>query len=167
MQVKRNPAEDVSLAWSIYRGEAAMGGSGGGGFSSSEMSKLQQAAEERLRAIISQSSKVLFACEESGRKSLDSHLARSKVFTSARILVVDSDQTNEAATKLLEGASFLVVFTNRAKATKFLDTLIDQALVQSKTGIHVRVDPAAIIPSKVTAYRWRSINWEELEALFT
>ena len=49
-----------------------MGGSGsGGGFSSSEAEKVQRAAEARLKAIASKSTKVLFVCEVIDKKSLE------------------------------------------------------------------------------------------------
>lgn len=69
-----------------------MGGGSGGSFSSSEAAQVEKAAEARLKAIASKSTKILFVCEEEDRKSLDSHLARSTVFKGARTTVVDSTQ---------------------------------------------------------------------------
>ena len=61
---------------------------------------------------------------------------------------------------------FFVLFTNDTKTSKFFDGVMDPALQQKKSGVHVKGQPSALIPSKVTAYRWRSITWDELEALF-
>lgn len=142
-----------------------MGGSGSGGFTSSDMARLQKAADDRLRALASKSTVVLFACEPADRHSLDSHLDRSRVFDSQRTVVVDGAQRNRAE-QALAGASFLVVFTDSANDTSFLNILVDQALLQRKPGLHVRARPDAIIPSKVTTYRWRSVSWEELDTIF-
>jgi hypothetical protein len=145
--------------------EADMGGSGGGGgFSSSEAEQVQRAAEARLKAIASKSTKVLFVCEAVDRKSLESHLAQSKVFTKGRTIVIDSGHANQVDAAL-DSATFLVVFTNEAKATQFIDSVIDKAL-KKISGVHVKAQPKSLAPSKATAYRWRSLAWEELEAIF-
>jgi hypothetical protein len=143
-----------------------MGGSGGGGsFSSSDMSRMQEAIEARLKALASKSTKILFICEQTDRRSLDSHLTRSRVFHPDRIAVLDSTQSSQADAQLDEN-TFLVAFTNDAKSTPFIDATIDKALVKKIGGVHVQAHPGAFIPSKITAYRWRSITWDELELIF-
>jgi hypothetical protein len=142
-----------------------MGGSGSEGFSRSDMERLQKAAEERLRALASQSTLVLFACEVGDRRSLDSHLARSTVFEAQRLIVVDGTQENEAE-QALDKSSFLILFTNTATETRFLSGLADKALLKKRAGLHVKANPDAVIPSKVMAYRWRSVTWQELETIF-
>lgn len=52
------------------------GGGGGGGFSPSDATKVQEAAEARLKAVASKSTKVLFACEAIDKQSLELHLAQ-------------------------------------------------------------------------------------------
>jgi hypothetical protein len=147
--------------------EADMGGGGGGGgFSSSEAEQVQKAAEARLKAIASKSTKVLFVCEAVDKKSLESHLARSKAFTESRTTVIDSGQANQVD-GVLDSTTFLVVFTNEAKATQFIDSVIDKALAKKISGVHVKAQPKSLAPSKATAYRWRSLTWEELEAIFS
>jgi hypothetical protein len=141
------------------------GGSGGGGFSSSDMAKVQEAAEARLKAIASKSTKVLFVCEAIDKKSLESHLARSKVFPNDRTVVIGSAEANTVDTAL-DNTTFLVVFTNQTKSTAFIDSVIDKALTKKTSGLHVKAQPTSLIPSKVSAYRWRSLTWEELEAIF-
>ena len=143
-----------------------MGGSGGGGFSSSEAEQVQKAAEARLKAIASNSTRVLFVCEAVDTKSLESHLARSKAFAEGRTIVIDSVRANQVDAAL-ERATFLVVFTNVAKATQFIDSVIDKALAKKISGVHVKAQPKSLAPSKATAYRWRSLTWEELEAIFS
>lgn len=144
-----------------------MGGSGGGGgFSSSDMAKLQEAADARLKSVASQSTKILFACEKEDRKALEARLAKSAVFKAKdRVVVIDSSQAG-SEDKALAGSTFLCLFTDAAKTTKFLDVVIDKALAAKLSGVHVQANPSAVIPSKVTAYRWRSISWNELEAIF-
>ena len=141
------------------------GGGGGGGFSSGDATKVQEAAEARLKAIASKSTKVLFVCEETDRKSLESHLARSKAFPKNRTAVIDSSQANKVDAAL-DSTTFLVVFTNEAKATPFVDSVIDKGLKAKISGVHVKAQPKSLVPSKIGAYRWRSITWEELEAIF-
>jgi|SRR5580693_176816 hypothetical protein len=143
-----------------------MGGSGGGGsFSSKDMSKIQEAAEERLRALASTSTKVLFVCEGSDKASLEGLLAKSSVFTKDRIIVVDASEANKVD-GALDGASFLVYFTDTAKAASFIDGVIDKAMVKKIGGVHVKAHSKSVIPSKISAYRMRSITWRELEAIF-
>lgn len=143
-----------------------MGGSGGGGgFSSSDMSKMQEAAEARLKALASKSTKVLFVCETADRKSLDSHLTRSRSFKKDRTTVIDASEATKVDSEL-NTTTFLVGYTNDTKSAAFIDSVIDKALVKKIGGVHVQAHPKAFIPSKITAYRWRSITWDELEAIF-
>jgi hypothetical protein len=142
------------------------GGGGGGGFSSSEAEQVEKAAAARLKALASKSTKVLFVCQQEDRKSLDSHLARSTVLINDRISIIDSTQA-KAVDTALEGATFLVAFTNEAKAASFIDSVIDKALTKKISGVHVKAPPKSLVPSKIGAYRWRSITWEELEAFFS
>jgi hypothetical protein len=141
-------------------------GGGGGGLSTEDASKVQEAAEARLRAIASKSTKVLFVCEESDRKSLDSFLERSTVFPRNRTAIIDGSQASlvDAA---LDSVTFLVVFSDQAQSTPFVDTAIDMALRKKISGVHVKAQPKALVPSKISAYRWRSLTWEELEAIFS
>jgi hypothetical protein len=144
-----------------------MGGSGGGGgFSSSDMSKMQEAADARLKALASKSTKVLFVCETVDRKSLNSHLARSKAFKKGRVAVIDASEANKIDNEL-DSSTFLVAFTDDTKSAAFIDTVIDKVLVRKIGGVHVQSHSKAFIPSKITAYRWRSITWDELEAIFS
>jgi|SRR5579859_2095909 len=141
------------------------GGSSGGGFSPSDAQQVQKAAEARLRDIASKSTKVLFVCEAADKRALESHLARSKVFPNDRTIIIDSSQASmvDAA---LDSTTFLVAFTDEAKSTPFIDSVIDKALVKKISGVHVKAQSKSLVPSKVSAYRWRSLTWDELEAIF-
>jgi hypothetical protein len=143
-----------------------MGGSGGsGGFSSGDMSKIQAAAEERLRALASKSTKILFLCEAVDKSALESLLSKSTVFSNERVIVVDSGE----AVKLdgaLDGISFFVCFTDTATSTSFIDAAIDKAMAKKIGGVHVKAKSKSIIPSKISAYRMRSVTWRELETIF-
>jgi hypothetical protein len=129
------------------------------------MSKMQEAAEARLKALASKSTKVLFVCEEVDKKSLESHLARSQVFKKNRAVVISAKQSM-SVDAVLDSATFLVAFTDKTKGAPFIDIVIDKALVKRIGGVHVGTHPKAHVPSKVSAYRWRTITWEELEAIF-
>jgi hypothetical protein len=141
------------------------GGGGGGGISATDMSKLQQAADERLKAIASNSTHILFACEVVDRGSLDRHLAGSTVFKKDRIAVVDGNNPN-SANALIASSTFLVLFTDAAADTRFLDAIVDKTLANRMGGVHAKAQAKSTIPSKVTAYRWRSIIWGDLEKMF-
>ena len=39
-------------------------------------------------------------------------------------------------------------------------------LKQQKNGFHVKAHDKALLPTKVVAYRWRSVSWETLETFF-
>ena len=143
-----------------------MGGSGGGGsFSSSDMSKIQQAAEERLRALASKSTKIVFVCESADTKALTDLLSKSAVFKRGRYVVLDSSQANKVDSTL-DDSSFLVCFTDKTSTTQFIDSAIDKTLARKIGGVHVKGNSKAIIPAKISAYRMRSITWKELEAIF-
>ena len=129
------------------------------------MTKIQEAAEARLKTLASKSTKVLFVCEAVDRKSLDSHLAKSQVFPKGRAAVVDGSQPGQIDAQL-DSSTFLVTFTNQTKNAPFIDVVVDKALVKKIGVVHVLAQTGALIPSKITAYRWRSITWDELEAIF-
>jgi hypothetical protein len=141
------------------------GGGGGSGISSSDMSKLQQAADERLKVLASNSTRILFVCEALDRASLEAHIAASEVFKSDRLAILDGNQSS-TADGLIDSSTFLVVFTDAATDTRFLDAIIDKALIKKMGSVHVKSQSKSSIPSKVTAYRWRSITWAELEEIF-
>ena len=141
------------------------GGGGGSGISPGDMSKLQQAADERLKVLASNSTRILFVCEALDRATLEAHIAASEVFKSDRLAVLDGSQPS-TADGLIESSTFLVVFTDTATDTRFIDTIIDKALLRKMGSVHVKSRPQSSIPSKVTAYRWRSITWAELEEIF-
>jgi hypothetical protein len=142
-----------------------MGGGGGGGFSQSDADQVQKAAEARLKAIASKSTKVLFICEAIDKKSLESHLARSKAFPKERIEVIDSSQANKVDAAL-DAVTFVVAFTEEAKSASFIDSVVDKVLIKKIYGVRVKAQPKSLVPSKISAYRWRSITWDELEAIF-
>jgi hypothetical protein len=141
------------------------GGGGGSGISASDISKLQQAADERLKVLASNSTRILFVCETLDRTALEAHIAASEVFKIDRLAVLDGSSSS-TADGLIESFTFLVVFTDAATDTRFLDSIIDKALLQKMGSVHVKSRPQSSIPSKVTAYRWRSITWAELEEIF-
>jgi hypothetical protein len=144
-----------------------MGGSGGGGLSHSERNLLSEAAEKRLRELAANSTRVLFACESVDRKVMDSLLKGSRIFKGTRFSVVDGSSGVDAAGSQLNNSSVLIVFTNETDDAGFLNSVIDEALLRKVRGMHARGSADSIIPSKVTAYRWPSMNWPELEALFS
>jgi hypothetical protein len=93
-------------------------------------------------------------------------LARSTVFKKERVTVIDSAQP-KAVDAVLDSTTFLVPFTNETKAAPFIDAVIDKALEKKISGVHVKAQPRSLVPSKVGAYRWRSLTWPELEAIFS
>ncbi len=141
------------------------GSSSGGSFSSKDMSKIQEAAEERLRALASKSTKILFVCESSDKGVLETLLAKSVVFTKGRFVVIDASQASEVDS-VLQTVTFVVYFTDATKTTSFIDGVVDKAMENKIGGVHVKAHSKSVIPSKISAYRIRSITWRELEAIF-
>ena len=142
-----------------------MGGSSGGGLSRIDLSKLTKVAEDRLKQLAQSGTRILFVCEAEDRKSLNSHLARSKVFDPKKIAVFDS--SNEAGTVAeIDKCSIVVVFTNDAKKCGFLDRIVETSFGKKKQGVHAKAQDNSLIPSKAMAYRWPSLDWEKLEAMF-
>lgn len=142
-----------------------MGGSSGGGLSQIDLSKLTKVAEDRLKQLAQSGTRILFVCEAEDRKSLDSHLARSKVFDRKKIAVFDSSQ-EDAAFGEIDRCSIVVVFTNAAQKCGFLDRAVEASFAKKKQGIHAKAQENSLIPSKAMAYRWPSLDWEKLEAMF-
>jgi predicted RNA-binding protein with PIN domain len=104
-------------------------------------------------------------CEAGDRQSLDSHLARSKVFDPKKIAVFDSDN-EPAALAEIDKCSVIIVFTNAAQKCDFLDRVVETSLAKKKQGVHAKAQDNSLIPSKAMAYRWPSLDWEKLEAMF-
>jgi hypothetical protein len=143
-----------------------MGGSSGGGLSQIDLSKLTKVAEDRLKQLAQSGTRILFACEKEDLKSLESHLARSsKVFDPKKIVVFDSS-AGPAAMAAIDKCSIVIVFTDVAKSSAFIDQVVEASLAKKKQGIHAKAQDASLIPSKVMAYRWPSLIWEKLEAMF-
>lgn len=143
-----------------------MGGSSGGGLSHIDLSKLTRIAEDRLRQLAQSGTRILFACEKQDSSSLTSHLARSaKVFDPKKIVVFNSDQ-EAAAMSEIDKCSIIIVFTNVASAAPFLDKLVEACLAKKKQGVHAKGQDSSLIPSKVMAYRWPSLPWDKVQAMF-
>jgi len=114
--------------------------------------------------LIARSSNFLFACEPADKKTLEARLKKSTVFQKKKYSIVDN---KEAAGAALEKSSFVVIYTDTTTETKFLDWVVDQAVSAKKAGMHVKGKPDAIVPSKVSAMRWRSVSWNEFETFFS
>jgi hypothetical protein len=142
-----------------------MGGSGGSTVSQIDLSKLTAAAEERLKQLAKSGARLLFACETVDRKSLESHLSRSKVFNKGKIAVFDASEEATAQGEI-EKCSSIIIFTDATKTAGFLDKIVETALAKKKQGIHARGQKDALIPSKAMAYRWPSLEWDKLEEMF-
>src|SRR5688572_25259529 len=123
-----------------------MGGTGGGGgFSSSDMARMQAAAEARLKDLASKSTKVLFVCEPEDAVALNALISSSKTFNKGRAAVIDGRAPNKVDSEL-ESATFLVCYTNAAKSTSFIDVAIDKAMTKKIGGVHVKGNSKSVIP---------------------
>lgn len=140
-------------------------GGGGGGSSGLDLSKLTQAAEDRLKQLAETGTRLMFACEGVDRKALDSHLARSKVFNRSKISIFDSKQ-RAAALDEIEKVNVVIVFTADATSSPFLDQIVEASLGKKRQGIHAKATEDSLIPTKATAYRWPSLTWDRLEKMF-
>lgn len=142
-----------------------MGGSSGGGLSHIDLSKLTKVAEERLRQLAQSGTRILFTCETEDRKSLESHLARSKVFDKNKIVVFDASAEQSSISEI-DKSSVVIIFTNTTRKCDFLDRMVEACLLKKKQGIHAKAQDASLIPSKAMAYRWPSLDWSALEEMF-
>ena len=143
-----------------------MGGGGSSTVSRIDLSQLTKAAEERLKKLSAATGGILFACEASDLKTLTSHLQRSEVFKKSKYSVVSSDKP-DSVTSQIARHSIVVAFTADASTSDFLNSIAEETLRQKKQGIHARAAPKSMIPAKVMAYRWPSLLWSEVEALFS
>jgi hypothetical protein len=142
-----------------------MGGGSGGGVPSSSIKEVLAAAEERLRKMASEASRILIVCEEEDRAALDSLLDQHGPFPGVELRVLSTPPIQiESA---VAWANWVVVFTADAKNVQVLDHVIETCLQMKKAGVHVKSKTTAKIPSRASAYRWRSISWTEFVALIT
>jgi hypothetical protein len=63
-------------------------------------------------------------------------------------------------------AEQMVRITDATKDSSFIDGVIDKAMAKRAGVVHVKGHSKSLIPSKISAYRMRSITWRELEAIF-
>jgi hypothetical protein len=142
-----------------------MGGGSGGGVPSSSVNEVLAAAEGRLRKMASEASRILIACVEEDRAALDGLLDQHGPFSGIELRVVSVPAV--AIDTSVAWANWVVVFTADAKDVQALDHVIETCLQLKKAGIHVKSKTATKIPSRVSAYRWRSISWAEFVGLIT
>jgi len=142
-----------------------MGGGGGGTISSIDLSKLTNAAEERLKQLAQSGTRILFVCERGDRKALDSHLKRSQVFDPSKYSVLDASD-GDAYFESLKKASVLIVFTDETDVTAYVDAVVEAAFQGKKQGLHAKAKDVSRIPSKISAYRWPSLSWPMIEEMF-
>jgi hypothetical protein len=141
---------------------------GGGGANSNyriDISKLSDAANERIKSLADQGSYLLFVCDRECRRSLDSHLARSPSLVNTKHAVRDSSE-QEMALQELDKCSAVIAFAADTSSEAFLNVMADAATLRGKRGILVRATSDAIIPSKIVSVRWPSLTWQELEEIF-
>lgn len=141
-----------------------MGGNGGGGFSSADFAALEQRILERLRGVAQSANRILIACEADDLHALQSHMARSGLSEGGKVSVAIGPDV-EPYLAGIDTVQLLVTFSDSAKNTAFLDTLVEAAFGAKKQGIHAKAQPSAPTPPKVLAYRWRVMTWDELVSL--
>lgn len=141
-----------------------MGGNVGGSFSSGNFADLEQKIMERLRALAQSANKVLFACEEEDQRALLSHMRRSDFAVGDKVSIAIGPNVSAYAADI-QALQLLVTFSDATLQCTFLDGLVEAAFRGQKQCIHVRAHPDAPIPSKVLAYRWRVMSWDELVTL--
>lgn len=140
-------------------------GGGSGGVPSASINEVLAAAEQQLKRMASEASRILIACEPGDRPVLDDLLRRHGPFPDVELRVASTPPIpveNDVA-----WANWVAVFTASATETQTLDHVVEACLQMKKAGVHVKSTPAAKIPSRVSAYRWRSILWVQFVALIT
>jgi len=141
-----------------------MGSGGPSTVSSRDFDELEKRIAARLGELVGAANRIVFACEELDLKSLTNHMTRSGLVDTTKAQIACGP---DAARFLadLNAVQLLVTFTDLATSTAFLDAMAAAAFDAHKQGIHARAQPAALVPSKVRAYRWRAMSWDELVVL--
>lgn len=141
-----------------------MGGNVGGSFSSGAFEDLEKRIMERLRTLVRSANKVVFACERDDQRALLSHMSRSGLAVDEKIsLAIGPDLAPFVS--IIDSAQLVVTFSNEATRFEFLDSVTETAFAQQTQCIHVRAHLGAAIPSKILAYRFRVMSWDELMTL--
>lgn len=138
-----------------------MGGNISGSFSSGAFDDLEKRIAERLRALAHSANKILFACEEVDQRALQSHLTRSAIVMGEKNVLAIGPNVATYAQDIGE-IQLLVTFTDATTGYDFLNGMVEAAFQSQTQCIHVRAHSASPIPSKVLAYRWRVMSWDEL-----
>lgn len=141
-----------------------MGGSGGGSYSPTDFADLERAILKRLKGVAKDANKIVFACEEADLGVLTTLMDRSGYFVGEKIEVACGTDASIYA-ELVENSQLLVTFTERATDCRFLNDMVEIAFSERKQGIHAKGNAGAQIPTKVLAYRWRSMSWDDLVEL--
>lgn len=141
-----------------------MGGNSGGGFSTADFSALEQRILERLKDVAQSANRILFACEAEDFRALQSHMMRSGLQEGDKVAIAVGPDLGPYLSSV-GSIQLLVTFSDGAGDTSFLDSLVEAAFAQKKQGIHAKAQPTARTPSKVLAYRWRVMSWDELTTL--
>lgn len=141
-----------------------MGGGGGSDYTPVKFDELERRILERLQGVAKAANRVLFACEEVDHRALLSHMERSGLASDDKYHVaVGPGQAG--LIEQLQATQVLVVFTDQTNDTAFVDALVEAAFASKIQGIHAKAHDAARVPSKILAYRLRSMSWDALVAL--
>lgn len=141
-----------------------MGSGGPTSVSTGTFEDLEKRIIQRLGELAKGASRIMFACEAVDLPSLTSKLTQAGFANNSKtFLVVGPDPAPFLAD--ISSIQLLVTYTDKAAETPFLNALIDAALAATKQGIHARAHSSSSVPTKIRAYRWRAMAWEELLAL--
>lgn len=138
-----------------------MGSGGPTTVSTSAFDDLERRILERLGELAKRASQIMFACEAIDLPALTARLQAAGLLDHPKTLLVAGPISSELAADVAD-IQLLVTFSDVATDTKFLDSLIELAVTAKKQGIHARAVAASTVPSKIRAYRWRAMDWDEL-----
>ena len=115
---------------------------------------------DRLRQISGDLTRILFVCERDDADSLNADLKANGLSRDARVHIAPFGDPVGLADGI-RTATLIVAYTKSATSTAFIDGAVEAAFRQRKPGMHIKGRAGAKIPGKVSAYRWRSVEWQE------
>lgn len=137
-----------------------MGGGSGGSSTPIDFQEIEARALERLKRIAAESTRILFVCERIDVAALRASFEAHGLSGDRRFIIAPHGDPVALADEI-RSATLIVAYTNEATSTAFIDEAVASGYQQRKPGMHVRGRPGARIPANVTAYRWRSMSWQE------
>jgi hypothetical protein len=137
-----------------------MGGSSGGGFTSLDLTKITQAANDRIQQAFSETKKLLFVCGSDDLKHLSELI--SKTDTLKKVEYSTETESNNISEASVSEFSIVVGFVNRSINHEAINKAMQLGSKLKKSCLFTRSTETSPVPQYVLQLRIRTISWHDL-----